>query len=103
LAQEDSQLALFNAAAAYRTYGAPFSLVSLKDQVSSGPYGNYLKPILETAVYAKSSQFASRAGNDSYVNALKDAVNAVLNSKEDIKVASETALKEAKAKIVTPR
>ena len=103
LAQEDSQLALFNAAANYRTYGAPFSLVSLKDQVSSGPYGNYLKPILETAIYAKSSQFASRAGNDTYTNALKDAVNAVLNSKEDIKVASETALKEAKAKIVTPR
>ena len=103
LAQEDSQSALFNAASRYRTYGAPISLVSLKDQVSAGPYGNYLKPILETATYAKSSPFASRAGNDLYVNALKEAVNSVLTAQEDIKIASETALKAAKAKIVSPR
>ena len=103
LAQEESQSALFNAAARYRTYGAPFSLVSLKDQVSAGPYGTYLKPILETATYAKSTPFASRAGNDLYVNALKEAVNSVLTSDEDIKIASETALKAAKAKIVSPR
>ncbi|KKS31388.1 hypothetical protein A2380_02560 [candidate division WWE3 bacterium RIFOXYB1_FULL_43_24] len=103
IAQEDSQLAIFNAAARYRTYGAPFSMVSLRDQVSTGPYGLYLKPILETATYAKTSPFASRAGNDTYVNALKAAVNSVLNSREDIKVASEVALKEAKAQIVTPR
>lgn len=103
LAQEESQSALFNAAVRYRTYGAPFSLVSLKDQVSAGPYGTYLKPILETATYAKSTPFASRAGNDIYVNALKEAVNSVLTSTEDIKIASEAALKVAKSKIVSPK
>ncbi|GIW69289.1 MAG: sugar ABC transporter substrate-binding protein [Patescibacteria group bacterium] len=101
LAQEDTQRALFDAAARQRVYGAPFSLVSLKDQVASGPYGNYLKPLLDSAAFAQSSRFAARAGNDLYVAALKEAVNSVLNSREDITVASEAALKKAKATIVS--
>lgn len=102
ISQEETQLSIFNTASVYRTYGAPFSLVSLKDQAASGPYGAYLKPILDTAPYAKVLPFAARAGNDKYTSALKDAVNFVLNSTDDIKVSSETALKEAKAKIMAP-
>jgi len=40
---------------------------------------------------------------DYFINALKEAVNSVLTAQEDIKIASETALKAAKAKIVSPR
>jgi ABC-type glycerol-3-phosphate transport system substrate-binding protein len=100
LAQEDSQLATFSAGGRFRIYGAPLPLVSQKDQVSTGPYATFLKPILETAPFAKSSLFAARAGNDTYVNALRDAVNSVIVSNDDIKVASETALRSAKEKIL---
>lgn len=103
LAQDDTQQALFDAAARQRSYGAPFAPVSLKDQVASGPYSSYLKPILETATFAQTSRFAARAGNDVYVTALKEAVNYVLETGGDIKVSSETALKKAKATILAGR
>ncbi len=99
LTSDEAQLLQFTTAAQTRTYGAPFSLISLKEQITSGPYSSYLKPLMDTASYAKSSMFAARAGNDTYVNGLKEAVNSVLASGGDIKSASADALKTLKQKV----
>lgn len=99
LSQDDTQLLMFNSAATFRPYGAPFAAASLKDQVTSGPYGALLRPLLDTAGYSKSSSFASRSGNDKYVNALKDAVNEVLTANTSITDASEAALKKVKTAV----
>jgi ABC-type glycerol-3-phosphate transport system substrate-binding protein len=96
LTQDDQQLAIFNEASKYRAYGAPFSSVALSSQASSGSASKYIKSVLDTAPYAKSSYFTGRAGNTSQVEALQTAVNGVLGSKESQKITSEEALKACK-------
>jgi ABC-type glycerol-3-phosphate transport system substrate-binding protein len=100
ISKDDQQLALFNEASKYRPYGAPFSSVTLAQQAGQSASSQYIKPILNTAPFAKSSVFAARAGNTTEVEALRTAVNAVLSGE----VTSEQALKTCKETIVgTPQ
>jgi ABC-type glycerol-3-phosphate transport system substrate-binding protein len=92
LSSEPAQLAMFSEASKYRPYGAPYSLVNLSSQLAGNPY---LKPLLDTAPFAKSSILAGRAGNKTQVIDLMDAVTAVLKGS----VAAD-ALKTAKDKIL---
>ena len=96
ISKDDQQLALFNEASKYRPYGAPFSSVTLAQQAGQSASSQYIKPILNTAPFAKSSVFAARAGNTTEVEALRTAVNAVLSGE----VTSEQALKTCKETIV---
>lgn len=92
MGQEEAQLTMYSEASKYRSYGAPYSMVSLSGQLSSQ---QYLKTYLDTAPYSKSSELASRAGNVVQVTALKEAVNAVLSG-QDV----TTALTAAKGKML---
>lgn len=76
MAQEEQQLFMFSEASRYRRYGAPFSLISLKDELSSNPY---IKPLLDSAPYADTNILASRAGNRRLEEAAKNAINAALD------------------------
>jgi len=96
ISKDDQQLALFNEASKYRPYGAPFSSVTLAQQAGQSASSQYIKPVLNTAPFAKSSVFAARAGNTTEVEALRTAVNAVLSGE----VTSEQALKTCKETIV---
>ena len=95
VSQDDQQLALFNEASKYRPYGAPFSSVNLSSQAGQSASSQYIKPVLNTAPFAKSNIFAGRSGNNTEVEALKTAVNAVLSGE----VTSEQALKTCKETI----
>ena len=99
LSQADQQKLLFSTASQTRTYGAPYARVDLKDDSSLSAVNVYLKPLLDSAPYAKSGILAGRSGNDLYVNALKDAVSAVTVASNDRKTPAD-ALKAAKAKML---
>lgn len=99
LTQQDQQLAAYNNATQFRQYGAPFSLASLASQVTSNPY---IGPVLQSAPFAKSGIIAGRSGNVVQVSALKDAVNTVLDSKNN-SVSAATVLKTAKSTISQSR
>jgi ABC-type glycerol-3-phosphate transport system substrate-binding protein len=99
ITQQDQQLLMYNGATQFRQFGSPFGLSSLSSQVLSNPY---IGPVLQSAPYAKSGIIAGRSGNVVQVNALKDAVNAVLESKNNT-VSAATVLKTAKGTISQSR
>lgn len=76
LAQPEQQLLAYSEASKVRGYGVPYSLVSLSSELSSNPY---LKSVLDTAPYAKTFEFASRAGNRRQVNTMQEVVNSILS------------------------
>lgn len=92
LTQDAQRLSLFNESSKFRSYGAPFASVSLASQVGESPVSKYIKPVLDTAPYAKSGYFSARSGNRVEVEALRTAVNAVLSGD----MTSEEALKACK-------
>ncbi|MBW6441715.1 extracellular solute-binding protein [Patescibacteria group bacterium] len=92
LSQDSQQLAIFSEASKYRPYGAPFPSVGLASQIGASPVSNYIKPVLDTAPFAKTGYFAARSGNTEEVEALRTAVNAVLSGK----VTSSEALSTCK-------
>jgi len=96
LVSDEQQLALFNDSSKIRAYGAPLSSVNLKSQVDSGPLAKYIKPVLDTAPYARSGYFAGRSGNVTQVEALRTAVNSVLSKDATV----EEALKTCKDTLV---
>lgn len=96
ISQDDQQLTLFNESSKYRPYGAPFSSVSLASQAGQSASSQYIKPVLDTASYAKTSVFASRSGNSTEVEALRTAVKSVLSGE----TTSEQALQVCKQKII---
>ncbi|NMB91729.1 extracellular solute-binding protein [candidate division WWE3 bacterium] len=101
LTQDEQQLAIFNEASKYRAYGAPFSSVALSSQAASGSASKYIKPVLDTAPFAKSGYFTGRVGNTLQVEALKTAVNAVLGEGGiEKKLTSEEALKACKETLI---
>jgi ABC-type glycerol-3-phosphate transport system substrate-binding protein len=104
LIQDDQELALFNESAKFRAYGAPFSSVALSTQAASGTTSKFIKPALDTAPFAKSGLFVGRAGNSMQVEALRTAVNGVLNNTDPTRVTPETILKACKDTLtgVTP-
>lgn len=87
ISQEEQQLMYFDEASKVRFFGTPYPVASL----ASGVSNPILAPVLQTAPYARSNEFAGRAGNITQVDALKTAVNSVLGGSS-----SETALKKVK-------
>lgn len=87
LSQDDQQLALFNEASKYRPYGAPFASVSLASQAGQSASSQFVRPVLDTAPYAKSNFFSARSGNSAEVEALRAAVNAVISGDQTSEVA----------------
>jgi multiple sugar transport system substrate-binding protein len=83
LAENDQELALFSEDAKTKQYGPAFASMDLKSQLDTSPY---LKPVLDQASFAVSGKVAARAGNVGAVNALKDAVNAMLDTNSPAKV-----------------
>jgi multiple sugar transport system substrate-binding protein len=75
--QEEQELTKYNEALKFRGYGAPYARVSLAPQLNNHPY---LKPLLDTAPYAKSSEIAGRAGNDRQVEAFRQAINEIIKT-----------------------
>ncbi len=97
LSQQDQQTQMFTEASKYRQYGAPYSLVALKDQLTSN---QYLGPLISSAPYAKTSLLAARSGNRKQVEALKEVVNLTLNPVNGTAVDIITLLKSAKEKML---
>ncbi len=93
ITQDTQQLSLFSESSKYRPYGAPFTSVTLASQITSSPSSKYIKPVLDTAPFAKSGYFTARSGNRTQVEALRTAVNSVLSGN----VSSAEALKTCKA------
>lgn len=73
--QKDQQIMLFNEGSKVRAFGTPYSLKSLGLEVSTNPY---LKPLLDTAEYAKSFEMSAKSGNRRQVEVLRGVVNTVL-------------------------
>lgn len=88
VSQEEQQLQLFDEASKIRKFGTPFALTSMAGQASAN---EYLKPLIDTATFAKSAEIGGRAGNRKQVTALQNAVNDVLNGENP-----SNALKAAK-------
>ena len=84
LAQEEQELTLFSEASKVRLFGAPFSRVSLAQQLQNNAY---LKPVVDTAPYAKSAEISSRAGNKKQIDVLTTAVTEVLSGTKKAKEA----------------
>jgi len=93
ISQDNQELLLFSEASKYRPFGAPFASTNLITQVGVSPASMYIKPVLDTAPFAKGNYFAARSGNTKEVEALRKAVNAVLSGE----LSSEDALKACKA------
>jgi ABC-type glycerol-3-phosphate transport system substrate-binding protein len=98
ISQDSQELTLFSEASKYRPFGAPFASVSLAAQAGASPASMYIKPVLDTAPFAKGNYFAARSGNTREVEALRTAVNAVLSGQT-----SEEALKVCKATLTGQR
>ncbi len=84
LSENDQELALFSEASQYRKYGPAFASMDLKSQLDAN---QYLKPVLDQANFATSGKVSARSGNATAVAALKDAVNAILDIKNQSKIA----------------
>lgn len=99
LATDEAQLLMFSTASQYRTYGAPYANVSLRDQIASGAAAPYLKPYLDTASFSKSNVFSARAGNVTASTALKDAINSLTTTDPRSRMSVADALKAVKSKL----
>lgn len=92
MADKEQQLTNFSETSKYLPFGSPYSLVSLSPQLNDNPY---LSPVLETAPYAETGEIAARAGNRRQVDALKAAVNSILqNPQRNYQAALATAKAE---------
>lgn len=91
LGADEQQQALFDEGAKYRLYGVPYSSTALSGQLSTNPF---LDPLLTSAPFARSAEITDRSGNKRQVEALREAVNAVLNGGD-----AGDALKKAKEKL----
>lgn len=96
LAQDEQELQLFDLSSRYRAYGAPYASSSLASQVSVSGSGKYIKSVLDTAPFAKSSLFTGRSGNTTYVEALKVAVNSLISGNTSTRPTYEEALQTVK-------
>ncbi len=90
ISQDQQQLAIYSEASKSRVYGAPFGSVGLSSQFTSNPSAKILKPVLDSAPYAKSGYFTARSGNAAEVEALRIAVNSVINEQATAEQAMKT-------------
>lgn len=93
LSEEEQQRFNFSESSKFRQFGAPYSLTSLAQDVAAV---DYLKPVIDTAPFAESSEIAGRAGNKKQVDALAQAISDVLGDGVLVPKTSEEALKAAK-------
>lgn len=97
LSDEEQALSTFSLASQYRPFGAPYARVSLKDQLSEGPSAPFLKPLIDTAPFGKTSVLVNRSGNDTYTEPLKFAVNALVDANNNPeRLTPEQLLKKVK-------
>jgi multiple sugar transport system substrate-binding protein len=90
LTSDETQLAYYNEASKVRFFGVPYSSTTLASQVPTP----ILRPVIDTAPFAKSGEIAARAGNQRQENALKKAINDILGNG-----VTEVVLQEAKLEI----
>lgn len=90
MAQDQQQLYAYSQASQYRVFGNPYSLVSLKDEISENPY---IAPALESAPYAQTNVMAGRAGNRRQVEAINEAINTILTKRNTTPLEALTAAK----------
>lgn len=91
LVQKEQQLDYFNQSANYRGFGAPYSRVDLADELA---LDDYLRPYILDAPNSTSAEIAARSGNQRQVEALREAVNSVLQGGD-----AKSALTKAKGTI----
>jgi ABC-type glycerol-3-phosphate transport system substrate-binding protein len=91
LIQQDQQLSYFSQSSNYRAFGAPYARKDLSDELS---LNDYLRPYVMDAPNSMSAEVASRAGNERQVEALRTAVESVLEGAD-----AASALTQAKAKM----
>ncbi|MFC1625012.1 ABC transporter substrate-binding protein [Patescibacteria group bacterium] len=101
LTQNEQQLKIFDLASRYRPFGAPYASVELASQVSETTSGKYIKPILDTASFAKSGVLAGRAGNITQTDALGSAINALTAGQEHQRPGVEEVLTIAKTALTS--
>jgi len=89
LAQKEQQLTFFDQSSSFRDFGSAYARVDLADELA---LNDYLRPYVLGAPYARTAEITGRSGNDRQIEALKTAVNAVLNGTD-----AATALTQAKA------
>ncbi len=94
LSQEETELFYFNQASQVRLFGAPFANKNLATDMNNP----FLRPILSTAPYSFSAEITARSGNRRQVDALRNAVNAVLSNR-GTSSNSESALTTALSEI----
>lgn len=92
MAQEEQQQMQFTEASKFRPFGAAYPRVSMASQLATN---SYLKPLVDTAAFAKTNELAARSGNKKQVDALNMAVVDILN-----KVTAKDALTKAKDTII---
>lgn len=97
ITQNEQELKMFDLASRYRTFGAPYASVELASQVSSTASGKYIKPVLDTAPFAKSGILSGRAGNDYQTDILKEAVDSLITGQESTRPTVEDVLTKAKS------
>lgn len=86
LAQPENMRRLYSEEAKLREFGEPYSRTDLGSVLLTN---DYLAPLIDGAPTAASYIIADAAGNDVYVEAVAEAVNAVLQGK-DVEQALET-------------
>lgn len=89
---ETSQQKINNEASKVRAFAAPYARSDMAASLANDPY---VGALVETAPYATVNTLAGRSGNDTEVQALRNAINAVIDKEMTI----ENALKKAKADI----
>lgn len=99
LTSEEQELLRFDLASNYRSYGAPFANSSLRNEVQSSSIAEYLSPVLMSGPYSSSNVFTGRSGNQKEIDALEEAINAVLGAGRGSRKTTQEALKTVKTKI----
>jgi ABC-type glycerol-3-phosphate transport system substrate-binding protein len=94
ITDDQQQDNMFRKASETRPYGPPFASKNLIPNLDTYPTSVFLKPVINTAPFAKSSYFSARSGNKLEVDALREAIESVLTGQT-----SETALTDCKKKL----
>lgn len=78
LVDTQQQNTLFSEVSKTRPFGSVYSNVTIAQNLTTNPY---LRPVIESASYAKTAEIAGRSGNRRQYDAMKQAVNDVLAGK----------------------
>jgi multiple sugar transport system substrate-binding protein len=93
LVREETQMEQYSESLKFRQFGAPYSIVSLAEQIDET---SSIKPLLRSAPYAETSVIVSRAGNDRFVEIMQKTVNYVIENTGGDRTPAKSALEIAK-------